>query len=136
MNRKSIDRRSQSTRRLDRGAPLNRRDSRSFPRESLSQKWNELRTPHPEESGALNEFTRLIERNAPLQTHTALVLMYGPFQAEMQSDKGIGVASWLRECVSRHGLPSLVRFDYRRRAQIFRRDQLQSWLEPMTSKLS
>ncbi|HEY9908993.1 MAG TPA: hypothetical protein V6D18_15465 [Thermosynechococcaceae cyanobacterium] len=136
MNRKSIDRRSQSTRRLDRGAPLNRRDSGSFPRESLSQKWNELRTSYPEESGALNEFTRLIERNAPLQTHTALVLMYGPFQAEMQSDKEIGVASWLRECVSRHGLPSLVRFDYRRRAQIFRRDQLQSWLEPMTSKLS
>ena len=129
MNRKSSQRRSQSATK-----PVNRRES-SQPRESLSQKWHELRSSNREPSSALNDFTHLIERDAPLQTNTALVLMYGPFQAEMQADKGQGVASWLRECVSKHGIPSLVRFDYRRRAQIFRRDQFESWLEPMTAKI-
>ncbi len=134
MNRQSSRRRSQST-----AKPVNRsshRDSNQPVRESLSQKWHELRTSSREPSSALNDFTHLIERDAPLQTHAALVLMYGPFQAEMQADKGQGVASWLRECVSKHGIPSLVRFDYRRRAQIFRRDQFESWLEPMTVKVS
>lgn len=77
--------------------------------------------------------THLIEQDAPLQSHSALVLMYGPFQAEMLPTHGQGVASWIRDCVRKHGLPSLVRFDYRRRAQIFRRDQFQSWLEPLVS---
>lgn len=76
----------------------------------------------------------LIAQDAPLQTHSTLVLMYGPFQAEMLPEQGQGVASWLRDCVKKHGLPSLVRFDYRRRAQIFRRDQFQSWLEPLVSQ--
>lgn len=80
--------------------------------------------------------TNLIERDAPLQAHSGLVLMYGPFQAEMVPQEGQGVASWLRDCVHKHGIPSLVRFDYRRRAQIFRRDQFQPWLDPLLSKIS
>ncbi len=79
--------------------------------------------------------TGLIEQDAPLKTHSALVLMYGPFQAEMASENGQGVASWIRECVRKHGLPSLVRFDYRQRAQVFRRDQFQPWLEPLITKV-
>ncbi|HEY9615286.1 MAG TPA: hypothetical protein V6C64_00495 [Microcoleaceae cyanobacterium] len=76
----------------------------------------------------------LIAQDAPLQTHSTLVLLYGPFQAEMLPGQGKGVASWLRDCVRQHGLPSLVRFDYRHRAQIFRRDQFQAWLEPLATK--
>lgn len=80
--------------------------------------------------------TSLIERDAPLQANSVLVLMYGPFQAEMVPQEGQGVASWLKECVRKHGIPSLVRFDYRHRAQIYRRDQFQPWLEPLISKVS
>lgn len=78
----------------------------------------------------------LIAQDAPLQTHSTLVLMYGPFQAEMLPGQGKGVASWLRDCVRQHGLPSLVRFDYRHRAQIFRRDQFESWLEPLVTQVA
>lgn len=73
----------------------------------------------------------LIEQNAPLKTNTSLVLMYGPFQAEMGAESRQGVASWISECIRKHGLPSLVRFDHRHRAQVFRRDQFQPWLEPL-----
>lgn len=83
-----------------------------------------------------SSLTTLIERDAPLQAHSGLVLMYGPFQAELLPQEGRGVASWLKDCVHKHGIPSLVRFDYRRRAQIFRRDQFQPWLEPLLSKIS
>jgi hypothetical protein len=83
-----------------------------------------------------SELMKLIEQDAPLRHHSGLVLMYGPFQAEMATDQSIGVASWLRECVRKHGLPSLVRYDHRHRAQVFRRDQFQPWLEPMLTKLS
>lgn len=80
--------------------------------------------------------TRLIEQDAPLQTNSQLVLMYGPFQTEMLPEAGQGVASWIKDCLRKHGLPSLVRFDYRRRAQIFRRDQFQAWLEPLMERQS
>ncbi|MBF2027795.1 MAG: hypothetical protein IGS48_13700 [Oscillatoriales cyanobacterium C42_A2020_001] len=76
----------------------------------------------------------LIEQDAPLKTNSMLVLMYGPFQAEMAPNNEQGIASWLRDCVRKHGLPSLVRFDYRQRAQVFRRDQFQPWLEPFLNK--
>ncbi|KAM3101288.1 hypothetical protein ACKFKF_09045 [Phormidesmis sp. 146-12] len=80
--------------------------------------------------------TKLIEQDSPLQTHSQLVLMYGPFQTEMLPEAGQGVASWIKDCLRKHGLPSLVRFDYRRRAQIFRRDQFQPWLEPLMERQS
>ena len=79
--------------------------------------------------------TSLIESDAPLQANSVLVLMYGPFQAEMVPQEGQGVASWLRECVRKHGIPSLLRFDYRHRAQIYRRDEFQSWLEPLMTQI-
>jgi hypothetical protein len=75
--------------------------------------------------------TKLIEQDAPLFTHSQLVLMYGPFQTEMAPEADQGVASWMKDCIRKYGLPSLVRFDYRRRAQVFRRDQFQPWLEPL-----
>lgn len=75
--------------------------------------------------------TRLIEQDAPLFSHSHLVLMYGFFQAEMAPEASQGVASWIRDCIRQYGLPSLVRFDSHRRAQIFRRDQFQPWLEPL-----
>ncbi|MBW4691138.1 MAG: hypothetical protein KME27_05160 [Lyngbya sp. HA4199-MV5] len=89
---------------------------------------SQSRSTHP-------SLTKLIERDAPLQAHSLLVLMYGPFQAEMVPEEGQGVASWLRECVRKHGIPSLLRFDYRRRAQVFRRDQFQPWLEPLLTQI-
>ncbi|MBW4580063.1 MAG: hypothetical protein KME42_10885 [Tildeniella nuda ZEHNDER 1965/U140] len=88
---------------------------------------SQSRSTHP-------SLTSLIERDAPLQAHSMLVLMYGPFQAEMVPEEGQGVASWLKECVRKHGIPSLLRFDYRRRAQVFRRDQFQPWLEPLLTQ--
>ena len=89
---------------------------------------SQSRSAHP-------SLTSLIERDAPLQAHSMLVLMYGPFQAEMVPEEGQGVASWLRECVRKHGIPSLLRFDYRRRAQVFRRDQFQPWLETLLTQM-
>ncbi|MCL6434226.1 MAG: hypothetical protein K6T90_08395 [Leptolyngbyaceae cyanobacterium HOT.MB2.61] len=43
--------------------------------------------------------TTLIEQDAPLQSQSGLVLMYGPFQAELLPQERQGVASWIRECV-------------------------------------
>ncbi|HTL90043.1 MAG TPA: hypothetical protein VL134_11630 [Leptolyngbya sp.] len=74
---------------------------------------------------------RLIEQDAPLLSHSHLVLMYGFFQAEMAPEANQGVASWIKDCIRQYGLPSLVRFDSHRRAQIFRRDQFQPWIEPL-----
>jgi len=110
------------------------RESTRTPRERLSHGWAEPRNEQRSHS-TLPSLNSLIERDAPLQAHSVLVLMYGPFQAEMVPQEGQGVASWLRDCVHKHGLPSLVRFDYRRRAQIFRRDQFQPWLEPLLSQV-
>lgn len=90
-----------------------------------------LHKPVETQDRTRTNLTKLIELDAPLQTHTHLVLMYGPFQTEMAAKEGQGVASWIRDCIRQHGLPSLVRFDYHRRAQIFRRDQFQPWLEPL-----
>ncbi len=99
-------------------------------RSHQNQKWvepdrsSQVKTPY-------TGLTKLIEQDAPLQNNSLLVLMYGPFQAEMAPEAGQGVASWIKECIRKHGLPSLVRFDYHRKAQIFRRDQFQPWLEPL-----
>jgi hypothetical protein len=93
--------------------------------------WSDLRQAADTTRTSANTLASLIEQDAPLQNHSGLVLMYGPFQAEMHSTAGVGVASWIRECVRKHGLPSLVRYDYRHRAQIYRRDQFQTWLEPL-----
>ncbi len=100
-----------------------------------SRQWRELDDPGGQSSPWI-DLTALIEQDAPLKSHTGLVLMYGPFQAEMHSDQGQGVASWLRDCVRKHGIPSLMRLDYRHRVQVFRRDQFQSWLEPLMPKIS
>lgn len=91
-----------------------------------SQQFDRERSIAPKTS-----LTTLIEQDAPLFTHSQLVLMYGPFQTELAPEAGQGVASWIRDCIRKYGLPSLMRFDYRRRAQIFRRDQFQPWLEPL-----
>lgn len=79
---------------------------------------------------------KLIEQDAPLQANSQLLLMYGPFQTEMLPESRQGVASWIKDCLRKHGLPSLVRFDYRRRAQVFRRDEFQPWLEPLIERQS
>jgi hypothetical protein len=114
----------------ERATVKSRRESTKHP----SNRWNEPRSANRENT-AFSDLANLIEQDAPLKTHNGLVLMYGPFQAEMLPEHGQGVASWLRECVRKHGLPSLVRFDYRHRAQVFRRDQFQSWLEPLLAKI-
>lgn len=119
---------------LSQPASKTRQHTRKPLREQTVQAWNELHTSK-HSSSASYHLTQLIQQDAPLKTHSGLVLMYGPFQAEMQPEAGQGVASWLTECVRKHGLPSLVRYDYRYRAQIFRRDQFQPWLEPLLSSL-
>jgi hypothetical protein len=108
------------------------RKSQTVQRENRSH--HSDRRHAPPESTRTN-LTRLIEQDAPLFTHCQLVLMYGPFQTEMAPEAGQGVASWLKDCIRKYGLPSLVRFDYRRRAQVFRRDQFQPWLEPLMAQV-
>jgi hypothetical protein len=88
--------------------------------------WNESRARHSRPT--LTNLVHLIEQDAPLRGRSQLVLMYGPFQAEMTTEAGEGVATWLKACLSKHGIPSLVRFDDRRAAQVFRRDQFQPWV--------
>ncbi|MBW4522842.1 MAG: hypothetical protein KME16_24660 [Scytolyngbya sp. HA4215-MV1] len=110
--------------------PLQNSTAKTLRDRSKSQ-WVEDALSSQRTSAIQLSLTRLIEQDAPLQTHSLLVLMYGPFQAEMAPEAGQGVASWIKDCLRKHGLPSLVRFDYRRRAQVFRRDQFQSWLEPL-----
>jgi hypothetical protein len=95
---------------------------------SESSEWANSRPKH---SARTSNLPRLIDMDAPLSSHSTLVLMYGPFQAEMKSEAGQGVATWIKDCLGKHGLPSLVRFDHRHRAQIYRRDEFQSWLEPL-----
>ena len=94
-----------------------------------SKSWNGGRRSYDESYTPHTYLTRLIEEDAPLYSNSHLVLMYGPFQAEMPSDSGEGVATWLRKCIGLHGAPSLVRFDQRQRAQVFRRDQFKPWFD-------
>lgn len=129
MTQKRVRRRSHSTPQLD-TAPRQRRQSERIDGERRHPAGRDFRGQDSSRTAA-NFLSRLIEQNAPLTTHTSLVLMYGPFQAEMGSGDRQGVASWLQDCVRKHGLPSLVRFDHRQRAQIFRRDQFQPLLEPL-----
>jgi hypothetical protein len=132
--RRSRHKQNNAEPKLDRNSAKPRIERAKVSGEPLSRQWSELRAS--KQSQMLNtNLTTLIERDAPLQTHNGLVLMYGPFQAELLPTQGQGVASWLRDCVRKHGIPSLVRFDYGRRAQVFRRDQFQPWLEPLLSKV-
>lgn len=133
MTQKRFRRQSPSDSRPDRPTSSTRRTSDRPFRDRRHLTWSELRT---QDSAASSHtwLASLIEQDAPLKTNTSLVLMYGPFQAEMDSASPQGVASWIRDCVRKHGLPSLVRFDYRQRAQVFRRDQFQPLLEPFLSK--
>lgn len=130
MVQKHTQRRSQSASSVE---TRRRRSTEKPARDRRNSAFVELRT---QDSSYTSHtwLSSLIERDAPLKGHSSLVLMYGPFQAEMQPENGQGVASWLRDCVRKHGLPSLVRFDYRQRAQVFRRDQFQPWLEPLLSR--
>ncbi|NJR50712.1 MAG: hypothetical protein HC780_15220 [Leptolyngbyaceae cyanobacterium CSU_1_3] len=123
---RSGNRSNRSGNRSSRSNPVSVRQGSDRP----SQQWAESRHTAQRSSSHPN-LTKLIEQDSPLQTHTQLVLMYGPFQTEMLPQANQGVASWIKDCLRKHGLPSLVRFDYRRRAQIFRRDQFQPWLEPL-----
>jgi hypothetical protein len=111
-----------------------KRASASPTRERRSQTW--AKTTEADAALDPNGLSNLIQQDAPLKSNTTLVLMYGPFQTEMVPENGQGVASWLRDCVHKHGIPSLLRFDYRHRAQVFRRDQFQPWLEPLINKAS
>lgn len=96
------------------------------PERHPERQWAESRPRHSRSTS--NPLVRLIEQDAPLFGRSQLVLMYGPFQAEMPSET-VGVATWIKSCLRQHGIPSLVRFDDRRYAQVFRRDQFQPWVE-------
>ena len=71
--------------------------------------WNRGRRFQQDEYPPRTYLTRLIEEDAPLFSNSHLHLMYGPFQAVMPYESGLGVATWLRGCLQQHGLPSLVR---------------------------
>lgn len=133
MTQKRVRRRSQSESRPNRQPSSIRHTSDKTFRDRRNLAWSELRTQDPDHSSH-TWLASLIAQDAPLKTNSSLVLMYGPFQAEMGSGNSQGVASWLRDCVRKHGLPSLVRFDYRQRAQVFRRDQFEPWLQPFLNK--
>ena len=136
MTQKRVQRRSHADAKSDYNTPRARRGSDTTPRERRNSAWTELRTQDSSRSSGYTYLPGLIAQDAPLKTHSTLVLMYGPFQAEMAPENGQGVASWIRDCVRKYGLPSLVRFDYRYKAQVFRRDQFQPWLEPLMAKIS
>lgn len=76
----------------------------------------------------------LIEQDAPLQANSLLVLMYSSFQTQLEPETKLGVGSWLKERIRTHGLPSLVRFGSRHRAQVLCQDQFKSWLEPLAAE--
>jgi len=96
--------------------------------------WNRGRRFQQDEYPPRTYLTRLIEEDAPLFSNSHLLLMYGPFQAVMPYESGLGVATWLLGCLQQHGLPSLVRFDQRQRAQVFRRDQFQPWFDALADR--
>ncbi len=81
-----------------------------------------------------DDLQKLIEQEAPLRSGGLLVLMYGLFQAEMPAGGRQSIASWLRERIQQDGLPSLIRFGNHSRAKVWRRDQLQSVLEPLRTE--
>ncbi len=130
MIQKSVRRRSQSNSQFKQPVqPASSPLPDASPRKRRNPEWDRRWSP---------DFTRsllasLIEQDAPLRRNNTLVLMYDPFQAEMAANSQ-GVASWLRDCIRKHGIPSLIRFDYRQKAQIFRRDQFQYCLEPLLNK--
>lgn len=74
---------------------------------------------------------RLIRDDAPLQSNNLLVLMYGPFQAEMSPGPHQGIRSWILTQMAEHGFPSLVRFGRRDRPSVYRRDEFAPWITPM-----
>lgn len=134
MTQRRVRRQSSNDSKQPHNASTTQREMTKTLRERVSREDNAVRMASQSRS-TLPSLTNLIERDAPLQAHSMLVLMYGPFQAEMIPNEGQGVASWLKECVRKHGIPSLLRFDYRRRAQVFRRDQFQPWLEPLLTQI-
>jgi hypothetical protein len=67
---------------------------------SESSEWANSRPKH---SARTSNLPRLIDMDAPLSSHSTLVLMYGPFQAEMKSEAGQGVATWIKDCLGKHG---------------------------------
>lgn len=110
--------------------PRKSRTHRNHSQISKDKRWTEVHNLI--QSGAPQaSLAKLIVQDAPLQAHTLLVMMYGPFQAEMLPESDYGIASWIQERIQQHGLPSLIRFGYRHRAQVFRRDQFQALLEPL-----
>ncbi|SRR5579883_1848136 len=135
MPQRRSNRRSHSEAVKEQSSPRVNREMTKTLRENVSRGNPDSRVDQ-QSRASLPSLTNLIERDAPLQAHSVLVLMYGPFQAEMVPEEGQGVASWLRECVRKHGIPSLLRFDYRRRAQVFRRDQFQPWLDPLLTEVT
>lgn len=134
MTHRQIHRKYQAESGGERGSQKSGHERSRSLRENLKYERNASHAARNDRS-ACPSLNMLIERDAPLHAHSGLVLMYGPFQEEMVPQEGRGVASWIKECVHKHGIPSLVRFDYRRRAQVFRRDQFQPWLEPLMSKI-
>jgi hypothetical protein len=84
--------------------------------------------------GGNPQLAQLIEQDAPLHTNSLLVLMYGSFQAAMEPQAKQGVGSWLKEHIQKYGLPSLVRFGSRHRAQVFCREQFQALFEPLVAE--
>lgn len=103
---------------------------------SSGRSWGGAKRSYDESYTPYTYLTRLIEEDAPLYSNSHLLLMYGPFQVVMPCDSGQGVASWLRDCLNQHGIPSLVRFDQRQRAQVFRRDQFQPWFDGLLQQAS
>lgn len=110
----------------------NQTHSKHRSRPNKNNQWTEVHSSIQHNTPQGNLAT-LIARDAPLQAHTLLVMMYERFQAEMLPESDYGVASWMQERIRQHGLPSLIRFGRRHRAQVFRRDQFQALLEPLAT---
>jgi len=80
------------------------------------------------ERGTTCALPQLIARNATLEAGLLLVLMYEQGQVQMNDRQG--VASWLKETLDKHGMPSLIRFGRKDRATVLRRDEFIAWFTP------
>ena len=79
------------------------------------------------------QLPQLIERNAPLQSSSQLLLMYTHFQSEMPADGKTRINTWLKSHIGEYGIPSLIRFGPRSRPRVFRRDEFYNWLPTLAT---
>ena len=99
---------------------------RRFSRHTKNSRSVNPRTPE-------TQLPRLIEKNAPLQSSSQLLLMYTHFQSEMPADGKTRISTWLKASIGEYGIPSLIRFGPRSRPRVFRKDEFSAWMPSLAT---